>query len=80
MNGYTDQYGIFRPVRWISIYREEIERAKITLKAKGWSNRAAAQELGCCWTHLSKVLNGHRQSNRLIRAILDLPKNDKKTS
>lgn len=46
---------------------------KQRLAAKGWSNRTAAAHLGCTPTHLSYVLNGHRQSRSLIAAIEALP-------
>jgi lambda repressor-like predicted transcriptional regulator len=47
--------------------------AKEELRRLGWSQRRAARKLGVHWVHLSKVLNGHRQSRRLINAIFDLP-------
>jgi len=47
--------------------------AKKRLKKKGWSHRAAAAELGVTFEHLNRVLNGHRESARLIAAIEALP-------
>lgn len=44
------------------------------LLAKGWSQRAAARQLGLHWSHLSRVLNGERHSRRLLTAIAALPK------
>lgn len=45
------------------------EHAKVTLKAKGWSYRKAAPELGVTYQHLSEVLNGKRESRRILAAI-----------
>jgi hypothetical protein len=49
------------------------ESAKRSLKSKGWKYRTAAPYLGVTYQHLSEVLNGKRQSRRLISAIQDLP-------
>jgi lambda repressor-like predicted transcriptional regulator len=50
------------------------ERAKESLKRKGWSYRKVAPSLGVHWTHLARVLTGKRDSRRLLRAIEGLPK------
>jgi lambda repressor-like predicted transcriptional regulator len=57
--------------------KEELEQAKALLKARGWSYRAAARALGCAYQHLSYVLNGHRESRRLLSAIAKLPRVEK---
>ncbi len=44
-------------------------QAKDKLKALGWSYRRVAPVLGVRHEHLSHVLNGHRQSRRLLTAI-----------
>ena len=49
------------------------EQAKVTLKRKGWSYRSAAQVLGITYQHLSCVLNGQRDSRRVLVAIATLP-------
>lgn len=49
------------------------EAAKENLKAKGWSHRAAARELGVSFEHLNRVLNGHRESARLLIRMDRLP-------
>ena len=59
--------------REIPATKTEIAGAKALLKARGWSNRRAAAELGVGFVHLSRVLNGHRQSKRLLDAIAALP-------
>ena len=46
--------------------------AKHKLKHLGLSYRKAAPMLGVTYQHLSFVLNGHRQSRRLITAIQSL--------
>lgn len=49
------------------------ETAKAKLKKKGWSHRTAARELGVSFEHLNRVLNGHRESNRLLIRVDRLP-------
>lgn len=49
-------------------------RAKDHLKNYGWSYRTAAPVLGVTYTHLSLVLNGQRDSRRLLAAVNRLPK------
>jgi len=51
----------------------DVRAARKQLRTKGWSYRRAAPELGVHFVHLSQVLNGHRQSRRLISAISELP-------
>lgn len=43
--------------------------AKRDLKANGWSYRRAAPVLGVTYQHLCEVLNGRRQSARLVRRV-----------
>ena len=45
------------------------ERLKVTLKSRGWSYRSAAPVLGVTYQHLSEVLNGKRQSARLLKRV-----------
>ena len=45
------------------------QRAKDKLKTLGWSYRTVAPMLGVRFEHLSHVLNGHRESARLLRKI-----------
>lgn len=56
---------------------KNVREAKRTLKAKGWSYRAACAELGYSFTHFGHVLSGRRQSARLIQAIDALPERPK---
>jgi hypothetical protein len=51
----------------------EADKAKEMLRAKGWSNRRACQFLGISLNHISCVLNGHRQSRRLLIQISKMP-------
>lgn len=46
---------------------------KVTIKQRGWSQQAAAQQLGVTFEHLNRVLNGHRESRRLLESIQRLP-------
>jgi transcriptional regulator with XRE-family HTH domain len=48
-------------------------QAKAMLRARGWSYRRGAVALGVTYQHLSMVLNGHRESRRLLQAIAELP-------
>jgi plasmid maintenance system antidote protein VapI len=45
------------------------EQAKEILKQRGWQYRTVAPILGCSYQHLSEVLNGHRNSFRILREI-----------
>jgi len=54
---------------------KEIQEARNILRAKGWTQAAAAQRLGITSIHLCYVLNGHRQSCRVLNAIAHLPAN-----
>jgi lambda repressor-like predicted transcriptional regulator len=47
--------------------------AKVTLKKRGWSYRAAAKKLGYSYTHIAHTLTGRRQSRRLLAKIMNLP-------
>ena len=47
--------------------------AKRTLRARGWSYRSAAPELGVCYQHLALVLTGRRESQRLLARIEAIP-------
>lgn len=47
------------------------------MSSKGWSQRSAAPKLGVTYEHLNRVLMGHRESRRLLRAILEMPEKGK---
>lgn len=47
--------------------------AKEILRARGWTYRAAGPVLKVRFEHLSRVLNGQRQSARLLQRIEDIP-------
>jgi transcriptional regulator with XRE-family HTH domain len=49
------------------------KKAKVTLKTRGWNQRQAACHIGITEAHLSMVLNGVRDSKRLMMAIESLP-------
>lgn len=51
----------------------EAQKARNTIRGKGWTIKAAAPHLGVSVVHLSLVLNGHRQSRRILKAIAELP-------
>jgi hypothetical protein len=50
-----------------------VRAARKHFYAMGWSYRAAAQVLGVGYQHLAYVLNGHRESRRLLAAVRALP-------
>lgn len=52
------------------------QQAKASLKSKGLSQRKAAPLLDVTFEHLNRVLNGHRQSQRLLAKIGDLTSAD----
>jgi len=53
--------------------KTDLLKAKRTLRARGWSYRRAAEFLGCSYPHVSYVLNGQRQSRRLLARIAAMP-------
>lgn len=53
----------------------EVRRARQHLRRNGWTQTAAAARFGVTREHLSLVLNGHRESRRLLDAVLALPEN-----
>ena len=55
----------------------DVQAARNHLRRNGWSNREAATAFGVGEAHLSRVLNNHRQSRRLVRSIMTLPENPK---
>lgn len=46
---------------------------KRRLGIKGWPQRDAAKEIGVTFEHLNRVLNGHRESSRLLDKLEALP-------
>ena len=60
--------------------RHNPEAVKTRLKAKGWTHRRAAEHLGLSFEHVNRVLNGHRESRRLLRELDALPKRPKPVS
>lgn len=48
------------------------------LRAKGWTLRPAARELGVTFNHLNEVLRGRRESRRILAAVKTLPDRAKK--
>jgi transcriptional regulator with XRE-family HTH domain len=52
-----------------------VQAARNALRRKGWSQVQAAGVLGVTPVHLSYVLNGRRESRRILREIDCLPEN-----
>jgi len=63
------------PAEAITKRSPEIQAARNELRRKGWSQEAAAGQLGVTRVHLTFVLNGRRQSRRILKAIQELPEN-----
>lgn len=59
---------------------DALDRAKRTLKARGWSYRTAAPRLGVCYNNLALVLTGRRESRRLLARIETLPHREKEAA
>ena len=57
----------------LSAAPDESLQAKAHLRAAGWSYRTAAPRLGVTYQHLCYVLNGQRESRRLLANIIRLP-------
>lgn len=57
------------------VMTSQAKRAKVKrlLKARGWTQSEAAKATGVTFEHLNRVLNGHRQSARLIAQLEALP-------
>lgn len=52
-----------------------VQAARNALRRKGYTQAEAARTLGVSAIHLCYVLNGRRQSRRLLSAISHLPEN-----
>lgn len=55
--------------------KPEIQAARNHLRRKGWTQAAVAKQLGITPIHLCYVLNGRRESRRVLHAIAELPDN-----
>lgn len=55
--------------------KPEIQAARNNLRKKGWTQAECAKRLGISAIHLCYVLNGRRESRRVLHAIADLPDN-----
>lgn len=53
----------------------DVQAARNTLRRKGWSQISAAAVLEVTPEHLCYVLNGRRQSRRILAAIDAMPSN-----
>lgn len=40
--------------------QEIINKYKAFVKYKGWTHAQAAEEIGCCRAHMSRIFNGQR--------------------
>lgn len=63
------------PADTITKRTADVQAARNTLRAKGWTQAAAASVLGITPIHLCYVLNGRRESRRVLNAIQQLPAN-----
>lgn len=58
----------------------DLEREKRKLKRLGWSYRSLGRHLDVSYQYLSDVLNGHRQSRRLLNRIAAVPRAVKRST
>lgn len=58
------------------VHQSVSEQARVHLKKQGWSYRRAAVELGVSFVHLAYCLTGKRESKRLMRRIMGLPRSE----
>lgn len=42
------------------IIQDIIDKYKNFIERKGWSHARAAEEIGCCRAHMSRIFNGQR--------------------
>lgn len=54
--------------------QEIINKYKNFIKSKGWTHARAAEEIGCCRAHMSRIFNGQRMPsitllNKMEKAI-----------
>lgn len=53
----------------------DVQEARTTLRNKGYSHYSGAEALGITRCHLTFVLNGRRESRRVLEGIKNLPQN-----
>jgi lambda repressor-like predicted transcriptional regulator len=78
MQSVKDLEKAFRRVVAKAAKRENskaVQDARNALRRKGWSQAAAAVELGISNIQLNYVLNARRESRRILSAIHNLPEN-----
>ena len=49
-----------------------VKAARRHIRRAGWSYRAAAPVLGCCYQFLAQVLNGRKKSRPLLERVMGL--------
>lgn len=59
---------------------KEVGAARRALKRAGYTYHEAAEVLGVSYGHLAMVLACHRESKRLLSAILNLPERKEATA
>ena len=64
---------VLNEIRAYALVEGGLQQAKRTLRARGWSYRRAAPQLGVCYQHLALVLTGRRESQRLLARIEAIP-------
>ena len=55
--------------------KPEVQAARNILRRRGWTQAEVAKRLGISPIHLCYVLNGRRESRRIINEIQHLPEN-----
>jgi hypothetical protein len=52
----------------------DVEKARLIMRARGWSVRRAAKAIGCTHVHLAYVLSGTRTSRSLTEKLTNIGK------
>lgn len=52
--------------------QEIIDKYRIFIEAKGWTHKEAAEAIGCCRAHMSRIFNGQRTPS--IALLMEMEK------
>ena len=55
-----------------NLIQEIIDKYKLYIENKGWTHARAAEEIGCCRAHMSRIFNGERTPS--IKLLIEMEK------
>ena len=55
-----------------NLIQEIIDKYKLYIESKGWSHAQAAEKIGCCRAHMSRIFNGERTPS--IKLLMEMEK------